>query len=207
MDVNGVPANARGLVVMIASLLGGPALGLPVGIISGVLRMFMGGPTAFACGTSTIIASIVGSVVYIWNGGKFLRSYKAGILMFLFSGFDMFMITALTPRPAGMIYATNLYAPMTFASVLGILLFTLFLGEKKEEEGLSSELKQTIDDNSFKISTNSDIIDVNTDRIISLSQELEEYKAKVDESELELQKYKDKVNNLESELKEIKSKL
>ena len=193
MDVNGVPANARGLVVMIASLLGGPYIGLPVGIISGVLRMFMGGPTAFACGVSTIMASVVGSLIFIWNGGKFLRAYKSAILMFLFTGFDMFLITILTPRPQGVIIANNLYAPMAFASVLGILLFSLFLGEKKEEDEESEELKQTIDDNSFKISTNSDIIDINTNKIISISQELDEYKAKADESERELQKYKDKV--------------
>ena len=206
MDVNGVPANARGLVVMIASLLGGPYIGLPVGIISGVFRMFMGGPTAFACGVSTIMASVVGSLIFIWNGGKFLRAYKSAILMFLFTGFDMFLITILTPRPQGVIIANNLYAPMAFASVLGIMLFSLFLGEKKEEDEESEELKQTIDDNSFKISTNSDIIDINTNKIISISQELDEYKAKADESERELQKYKDKVDNLESQLKEIKSK-
>ena len=109
MDVNGVPANARGLVVMIASLLGGPYIGLPVGIISGVFRMFMGGPTAFACGVSTIMASVVGSLIFIWNGGKFLRAYKSAILMFLFTGFDMFLITILTPRPQGVIIANNLY--------------------------------------------------------------------------------------------------
>ena len=89
--------------------------------------------------------------------------------MFLFSGFDMFLITILTPRPQGVIIANNLYAPMAFASVLGILLFSLFLGEKKEEDEESEELKQTIDDNSVRISTNSDIIDINTNKIISLN--------------------------------------
>ena len=75
---------------------------------------------------------------------------------------------------------------MTFAAVLGMLLFTMFLGEKKEEVEISEELKQTIEDNSTKISGNIDITDLNTDRIIEISQELKEYKEKVDRLEQEM---------------------
>jgi LytS/YehU family sensor histidine kinase len=186
MDVNGVPANARNLVVMISALLGGPYLGLPVAIISGVWRYFLGGPTALACGVSTVLAGVIGSLVFVWNRGKFLRAYKVAILMFLFSGFDMFIVTVLTPKPDGILVANAVYAPMTFAAVLGMLLFTMFLGEKKEEAEINDELKQTIDDNTMKISDNTDIIDLNTDRIIEISQELKEYKEKVDRLEQEM---------------------
>ena len=193
MDINGIPANSRGLIVMISSMLGGPYVGLPVGIISGLWRYSMGGPTALACGVATIIASIVGSLVYTWNGRKFLRAYKAALLMLLYSGFDMFLITVLTPKPNGLIIANTLYAPMTFGAVLGMLLFTMFLGEKKEEILISEELKQTLDDNTDKISVNTDIIDLNTDRIIEMSQELKEYKNKVDKLEQELSDIKNEL--------------
>lgn len=193
MDINGVPANSRGLIVMISGLLGGPYVGIPVGIITGSWRFFMGGPTALACCVATIFAGIIGSLINKWNGGKFLSSYKSALLMFLFTGFDMFIITILTPRPNGVLIANSLYAPMTFASVLGILLFNMFLTEKKEEIGISEEMKETIEENTMKISENIDIIDINTDRIIEISQELKEYKSKVD--------------TLENELKEIKKKL
>ncbi|WP_407391321.1 LytS/YhcK type 5TM receptor domain-containing protein [Methanobrevibacter sp.] len=180
MNVNGVPANSRGLIVMISSMLGGPYVGIPVGIISGLWRYGMGGPTALPCCVATIIAGIVGSLVYKWNRGEFLRPYKAALLMLLYSGFDMFLITVLTPQPDGLLIANALYAPMTFGAVLGMLLFTMFLGEKKEEVKISEELKQTIYDNTDRISVNSDIIDINTDRIIEMSLELKEYKDKVD---------------------------
>ena len=191
MDINGAPANARGLVVMISSLLGGPYVGMPVAIISGVWRFFLGGPTAFACCIGTIMAGIIGSLINIWNNGKFLKTYKAALLMLLFSGFDMFLVTVLTPKPDGIIIANSVYAPMTFANVLGIILFTMFLGEKKDEIK-TEDLKETIDINTSKISDNTDIIDLNTDRIIEISKELEEYR--------------NKVNKLEQELKEIKNK-
>ena len=193
MDVNGVPANSRGLIVMISSMLGGPYVGIPVGIISGLWRYGLGGPTAFACAVATIMAGIIGSLVYRWNGGEFLRPYKAALLMLLYSGFDMFLITILTPHPDGLMIANALYAPMTFGAVLGMLLFTMFLGEKKEEVEISDELKQTINDNTDKISVNSDIIDINTDRIIEMSQELKEYKDKVDKLEQELSDIKNKL--------------
>ena len=205
LDVNGVPANSRGLIVMISSLLGGPYVGIPVGIISGVWRYNMGGPTALACGVTTIMAGIIGGLINRWNNGEFLIPYKAAILMLLFSGFDMWMISVLTRRPDGLLIANALYAPMTFAAVLGILLFTLFLGEKKEK--INDNLKQSVDENTAKISENSDIIDINTDRIIEMSQELKEYKTRSDESEKELKNYKDKVDILERELEDIKSKL
>ena len=108
MNINGIPANSRGLIVMISALLGGPYVGIPVGIISGLWRYSMGGPTALACGVATIITGIVGSLVYKWNNGKFLRPYMAALLMFLYSGFDMFLITVLTPQPDGIIIANAL---------------------------------------------------------------------------------------------------
>jgi hypothetical protein len=207
LDINGIPANARGLIVMISALLGGAYVGIPVGIISGLWRYGLGGPTALACGVATILTGVTGSLVYRWNGGVFLKPYKAALLMLLYSGFDMFLVTVLTPRPDGVIIANTLYAPMTFGAVLGMLLFTMFLGEKKEAAGISDEIKQQVNDNADRISVNSDIIDLNTDRIIEISQELKEYKNKAEESERELESYKDKVDKLEQELENIKSRL
>ena len=73
MDVNGVPANSRGLVVMISGLLGGPYVGIPVALISGLWRLNLGGPTAVACCVATIMAGVVGSTVNILME---LKEYK-----------------------------------------------------------------------------------------------------------------------------------
>ncbi len=190
MNVNGIPANSRGLIVMISSMLGGPYVGIPVGIISGLWRYSMGGPTALPCCVATIMAGIVGSLVYRWNGGKFLKPYMAGLLILLYSGFDMFLIVILTPRPEGVIIANALYAPMTFGAVLGMLLFTMFLGEKKEEAEATDELKQTVNDGTDEISVNGD---VNSDMIREMSRELNEYKDKVDRLEKELSDLKNRL--------------
>ena len=186
LDVFGAPANARGLIVMIAALAGGPVVGIPVGIIAGVWRFSLGGPTALACAVVTIIAGFVGSLIHKWMGGKFLSPFKAALLMFLFSGFDMFIITVLTPKQ-GVMIANALYAPMTFASVLGILLFTIFLDEKKEEFWIRENIeqinqnKEDIALNKENISINRENISVNNENIVSNSEKSSDLSKKLKE--------------------------
>ena len=195
LDVFGAPANARGLIVMIAALTGGPIVGIPVGIIAGVWRFSLGGPTALACAVVTIITGFVGSLVYKWMGGKFLSPFKAALLMFLFSGFDMFMITVLTPKQ-GVMIANALYAPMTFASVLGILLFTIFLNEKKEEFHFRENIEQTnknkedISINREDISTNRGNISINNENIVTNAEKIAELSKKLNELQEELDELK-----------------
>ena len=195
LDVFGAPANARGLIVMIAALAGGPVVGIPVGIIAGVWRFSLGGPTALACAVVTIIAGFVGSLIHKWMGGKFLSPFKAALLMFLFSGFDMFIITVLTPKQ-GVMIANALYAPMTFASVLGILLFTIFLDEKKEEFWIRENIeqinqnKEDISLNKENISINRENISVNNENIVSNAEKISELSKKLKELQEELDELK-----------------
>ena len=195
LDVSGVPANARGLIVMIAALTGGPIVGIPVGIIAGVWRFSLGGPTALACTVVTIITCFVGSLIHKWMGGKFLSPFKAAVLMFLFSGFDMFMIIVLTPKQ-GIMIANALYAPMTFASVLGILLFTIFLDEKKEglrireNIGQINQNKEDIVINRGEISINRDNISVNNGNINTNAEKISELSKKLNELQEELDELK-----------------
>ena len=195
LDVFGAPANARGLIVMIAALAGGPVVGIPVGIIAGVWRFSLGGPTALACAVVTIIAGFVGSLIHKWMGCKFLSPFKAALLMFLFSGFDMFIITVLTPKQ-GVMIANALYAPMTFASVLGILLFTIFLDEKKEEFWIRENIeqinqnKEDISINKENISINRENISVNNENIVSNAEKISELSKKLKELQEELDELK-----------------
>lgn len=131
LNINGVPGNVRGFIVMISALIAGPYVGIPVAIIAGGWRYFLGGPTALSCAVATIFAGLIGSLVYKWNGGKLLSIPKAAIFMFLFSGLDMLFISALAPN--GTAIATALYGPMTFASVVGIILFTLLFNNNEKE--------------------------------------------------------------------------
>ncbi len=133
VTINDTPANIRCLIVMISGLFGGPVVGIPVGIISGAYRYTLGGTTALPCAISTVISGIIGSLIFIWNEKKFPRTIPALVLMFLFTGFEMLVVVMLTPSNISFHYVETIYPIMLFASVTGMLLFSIVIHEAKEK--------------------------------------------------------------------------
>lgn len=132
VTVNDTPANIRCLIVMISGLFGGPAVGIPVGLISGAYRFTLGGATALPCTISTVLSGVIGSLIFIWNDKKFPKTLHAIVLMFLFTGFDMLIVVVLSPPDISYPLIQNIYPIMLFASVVGMLLFSIVIKELKE---------------------------------------------------------------------------
>lgn len=152
IDIDGCPANIRCLVVMISGLFGGPFVGIPVGIITGVYRYTLGGVTALPCAISTVLSGLIGSLIFVWNNKKFPRPIAAIILMFLFTGFEMLLVVMATPPEISFDYIRNVYPIMLFASVIGIILFTLVIRDEKyrvkspeEEDSLIEEIEDGLE--------------------------------------------------------------
>lgn len=57
---------------IVAGLLGGPYIGLAVGLIGGIHRMFLGGESNIACGLATILAGLLAGLVFRYRKGKLL---------------------------------------------------------------------------------------------------------------------------------------
>lgn len=55
-------ANTRSIGVIAAGYIGGPFVGIIVGIIAGTHRYFLGGFTAVACAIATVIEGIIGGI-------------------------------------------------------------------------------------------------------------------------------------------------
>ena len=53
--------------------------------------------------------------------------------MFLFTGFEMLMVVVMTPSDISFPFIHNLYPEMLFASVVGIILFSLAIKTRKED--------------------------------------------------------------------------
>lgn len=169
--VGETPANVRTLIIMIGGLFGGPFVGIPSGIIAGVFRFAQGGVTAFPCAIATVLSGVVGSLVYVWNGKKILRSLHSILLMFYFIGFEMLLIVILTPNEISFQYIEDIYPLMLFASVMGMALFLMIVREqtrpKKEisyEELRMNEMENTLEEH--------------IDRIEELEEEIQELKNK-----------------------------
>jgi hypothetical protein len=174
--INGAPANIRSLIVMISGLFGGPIVGIPVGIISAAYRLSLGGTTALPAAISTIISGVVGSLIFTWNDKKFPKTVPAIILMFLFTGFEMLMVVILTPSDISFPFIQNIYPIMIFASVSGMLVFSIVLKDRREK-------------------MNPTIIE-EEDKINQLKNDLEEYSERIEQMETEIEKLKkDKEKN------------
>ncbi|WP_405295249.1 LytS/YhcK type 5TM receptor domain-containing protein [Methanobrevibacter sp.] len=157
IPVNEAFANVRNLVVMIGSLIGGPFVGIPCAIISGIFRYSMGGPTAFPCSLATVLAGVFGSLIYHFRDKRFLRGMSSVVLMFLYVGFEMFLIILLSPENISIPYIHNIYLLMLFGSVFGMILFIMIIKEVKSgneinyEELRINELENTLDEYGDKI--------------------------------------------------------
>ena len=164
VNTNGAPANIRCLIVMISGLFGGPFVGIPVAIISGVYRYSIGGTTALPSTIATILSGVIGSLIFIWNNKKFPKTLEAMVLMFLFTGFEM------TPSDISFPFVRNIYPKMAFASVIGILLFSIVIMELREN--MHPEL------------------DEDEKRIMELENELEDHDAQIEQLKDEIEKLK-----------------
>ena len=170
VNINGAPANIRSLIVMISGLFGGPVVGIPVGIISAAYRLSLGGSTAIPSAISTVLSGIIGSLIFIWNDKKFPKIIPATVLMFLFTGFEMLLIIIMTPPNISFSFIQSIYPIMLFASVTGMLLFSIVIrGRREKLDGNPSEEEQ---------------------KITELENELKEYGEKIEKLENEIEELK-----------------
>ena len=161
------------LVVMISGLFAGPYVGIPVGVVSGGFRFMYGDPIAFPCMVSTVIAGIVGSLIYVCNDGRFMRGMPSVVLMFLYSGFSMLLIILLTPESISVPYVNDIYPLTVFSSVLGMILFRMFIKEEKTKDDISYE--------ELRIRELENTMDEYEDKLERLEEEIEILKGKNDE--------------------------
>lgn len=157
VQVDDAYSNVRNFVVMISGLFGGPVVGIPIAIISAVYRFLMGGSTAFPCSMSTVICGFMSSAIYVLNKKKFLKGYRAALLIFLFVGFEMLMIVWLTPESISIPYINDLYPLMVFGNVLGMILFLMIIREQEKPNEIDyeklriKELENTVEEYHDKI--------------------------------------------------------
>ncbi|MDD1774758.1 MAG: SpoIIE family protein phosphatase [Methanobacterium sp.] len=147
INIMGALANVRDLAPMIAGLVGGPWIGLGVGLIGGVHRFFLGGPTAFACGLATILAGLFGGLIYTLNKGKFIGIIGAVIFAALMESFHMLLNLIFTkPYPLAFNIVQDLSGPMILANSLGMLIFAFIISNLLKEQETKEERDQYLDE-------------------------------------------------------------
>ncbi|MCX5997372.1 MAG: hypothetical protein NTV42_07190 [Chloroflexi bacterium] len=111
----GAISSIRDLGPMIAGLVAGPVIGLGAGLIGGVQRYFIGGFTAVPCGMATVLAGLIGGLVYLINKKKlvgifyaiftaiFVEVIHGALALLIARPFDDALNVVLTAIPAMMV--------------------------------------------------------------------------------------------------------
>jgi two-component system sensor histidine kinase LytS len=129
-------ANTRIMGVAIGGLLGGPIVGIGVGLIAGLHRLTLGGFTATACAVSTILAGFVTGILgrhfKIQEGNSPWKAVVMGILM---ECVQMGIILLIARPYAESLHLVEMIAlPMIVINGFGTLVFILIIQEVFHEQ-------------------------------------------------------------------------
>ena len=144
IDFMGAIANVRDLAPLVAGMLGGPAAGIGAGLIGGVHRFFYGGFTSIPCGIATIIAGLVGGVIYRLNKGNFISPLFAVILGIIMESFHMLLVLLISrPFEQAFYVVKNLVLPMIVSNALGLGLFSLIIQNYRKKQEIEAAMNKT----------------------------------------------------------------
>ncbi len=133
MQSSGAITNIRDLAPIIAGLVAGPYVGLAVGLIGGVHRFFLGGPTYIPCSLATILAGLLAGLIWSYRGGK-LIGIIPGILFGIFIEFLHGVLALVIVQPFSLavdIVMANI-PQMMIAVSLGVGISIILIHSTKE---------------------------------------------------------------------------
>lgn len=128
-------ANTRPIGAILAGYIGGPVIGIIVGLIAGTHRFMLGGYTALACAISTVLEGVIGAL-----GKKYLTrddeySLKAGFFTGIIAEIAQVLVVLAVARPFS--DAVNLEKvialPMILMNSIGVVIILNIIQNAKQE--------------------------------------------------------------------------
>lgn len=135
VNVNGAMMHVRDLATMFAGLVGGPIAGIGAGILGGAFRFTQGGFTQIACSLSTLLAGIIGGIIYLVAKKQVIRPVWGLLIGALVEAMHMGLVL-LTSQPFDQALAvvSVLSGPFILVNAIGLW---LLLYIHREINGLS----------------------------------------------------------------------
>ena len=126
-------ANSRPIGAIVAGYLGGPVVGISVGLISGVHRYTLGGFTAFACCVSTVVEALIGSEFRRVFKEKGLSPIIAAMSAVVAESVQMVIILIFSGNfQEALIVVKNIAPSMIIINSIGVLLMVMILDKSKK---------------------------------------------------------------------------
>lgn len=138
MPVHGAIANTRAMGAVLAGLVGGPFLGVAVGLTGGVHRWFLGGFTDIACGLSTVTEGAIGGLVHLWllrrRGPDAAFSPWVALATTVAAEAAQMVIILAVARPFGdaLALVKVIAAPMIVTNSAGAALFMSIIRDRRQ---------------------------------------------------------------------------
>jgi sigma-B regulation protein RsbU (phosphoserine phosphatase) len=140
IEVLGAVINVRDLGPMVAGLTCGPWVGLGAGLIGAAYRMTLGGFTVYSCSLATVLAGLLGGLIWCANKRQFVGIRVAVEFAVMMEGLHMLLAILMDP-PLTMALAVVSAAafPMILANTLGMLIFAYIISNLQEERKTRAE--------------------------------------------------------------------
>lgn len=134
---DGVISNIRDLSPMISGLIGGPYLGVIVGLIGGIHRLSLGGETAFTCLIATVLAGLLAGIIHHYNKGKLPDIIPAMAFCAAFEVFHgLIGMMMVQPFSEGIEIFLKTTPSMVIANALGLAISIIIIHSRIEFESI-----------------------------------------------------------------------
>jgi sigma-B regulation protein RsbU (phosphoserine phosphatase) len=141
-ESHGALSDIRNLAPIVAGLVAGPYAGLAVGLIGGIHRLFLGGPTYLSGCLSTVLAGLLAGAAYRLNRGKLLGVIPAMVFTvgyeFLHAGVILLVVHLVSPFTDAVEIVRNIMPGTIIAVSLGVGISFVVLHNVIRLEELSS---------------------------------------------------------------------
>lgn len=127
-------ANTRPIGAITAGYLGGPLVGICVGLIAGFQRYYLGGFTALACAISTIVEGLCGALGQKYSKSKAINPKLAFITAIIAEILEMIIILVLSKPFNQALQLEKIFAlPMIIMNSVGVLIFVYITKDALEQ--------------------------------------------------------------------------
>lgn len=141
--VYGAAVNVRDLGAMAAGLVCGPYIGLGAGIIGGLFRFFQGGPYMWTGLSAPILSGIIGGILYLANGRRFVPTWIAvlsiGLSETLISCSTLILVT---PPAQFAAVVTSVAIPMILFNAIGMFIFASIVHHTLRERQAERDVRR-----------------------------------------------------------------
>ena len=140
IEIMGAVINVRDLGPIMAGLLGGPLVGLGAGLIGAAYRASLGGFTVVPCIVATLLAGLLGGIIWLANKRRFVPITIAVVFAVLMESLHMLLTLILAkPFPDALALVETIWIPMVLANALGVLIFAFIIKNLENEHKMQAE--------------------------------------------------------------------